>query len=348
MSATRSCTAPRCASAWGMEDPPRRRRRERRRRGRQRSAGGARPRPGGHRPAGRRRPAERDRRARAGRGGRGARARPGAAEPHRRRRARGRGAARGATPRPRRELARCATRRCSSATRWSRPRCCARRAAVVTSRRASRAATRSGRSWAGARTSPRRSCSRAASIGFLHGDRAEGGAPSARSSATRWRASPRASPRVRAGGAAPAPARAARGAAPGRQLGRRARRRAVRRRDRARAATAAPRPRCAGARRADARLRDLLTRREVDVLEHMVRGETNAEIARALVVSEGTIKFHVKNILRKLNASNRAEATSRYLRLSLAAGGLTSLSNGRGIPTRWRRRPRRRRSTMPP
>jgi LuxR family transcriptional regulator, regulator of acetate metabolism len=70
----------------------------------------------------------------------------------------------------------------------------------------------------------------------------------------------------------------------------------------------------------DAALRDLLTRRELDVLEHMVRGETNADIARALVVSEGTVKFHVKNILRKLHASNRAEATSRYLRLSLRQG----------------------------
>ena len=70
----------------------------------------------------------------------------------------------------------------------------------------------------------------------------------------------------------------------------------------------------------DAALRDLLTRRELDVLEHMVQGETNADIARALVVSEGTVKFHVKNILRKLHASNRAEATSRYLRLSLRHG----------------------------
>jgi LuxR family transcriptional regulator, regulator of acetate metabolism len=70
----------------------------------------------------------------------------------------------------------------------------------------------------------------------------------------------------------------------------------------------------------DAALRDLLTRREVDVLEHMVRGETNADIARALVVSEGTVKFHVKNILRKMHAANRAEATSRYLRLSMRQG----------------------------
>jgi DNA-binding NarL/FixJ family response regulator len=64
-------------------------------------------------------------------------------------------------------------------------------------------------------------------------------------------------------------------------------------------------------------LRDLLTRREIDVLELMVRGDTNAAIARDLVLSVGTVKFHVKNILRKLNAANRAEATSRYLRMTL-------------------------------
>lgn len=64
-------------------------------------------------------------------------------------------------------------------------------------------------------------------------------------------------------------------------------------------------------------LRDLLTRRELEVLQLMVRGETNAAIAKDLVVAEGTVKFHVKNVLRKLHASNRAEATSRYLRLTL-------------------------------
>jgi DNA-binding CsgD family transcriptional regulator len=68
-------------------------------------------------------------------------------------------------------------------------------------------------------------------------------------------------------------------------------------------------------------LRDLLTRREVDVLELIVRGETNAAIARELVVSEGTVKFHVKNILRKLHVGNRAEATSRYLRMTLNQRG---------------------------
>jgi DNA-binding CsgD family transcriptional regulator len=67
---------------------------------------------------------------------------------------------------------------------------------------------------------------------------------------------------------------------------------------------------------ADSALRDLLTRRELDVLEEMVKGGTNADIARALVVAEGTVKFHVKNILRKLRVSNRAAAISQSMRLS--------------------------------
>ena len=66
-------------------------------------------------------------------------------------------------------------------------------------------------------------------------------------------------------------------------------------------------------------MRDLLTRREIEVLELMVLGDTNAAIARDLVLATGTVKFHVKNILRKLNAANRAEATSRYLRMTLSA-----------------------------
>ena len=37
---------------------------------------------------------------------------------------------------------------------------------------------------------------------------------------------------------------------------------------------------------------------------------------RRAVISEGTVKFHVNNILRKLHAANRAEAASRYLRLT--------------------------------
>jgi hypothetical protein len=45
----------------------------------------------------------------------------------------------------------------------------------------------------------------------------------------------------------------------------------------------------------------------------MASGKTNAGIATRLVVSEGTVKSHVKHILRKLAAANRAEAVSVYL-----------------------------------
>jgi DNA-binding CsgD family transcriptional regulator len=56
-----------------------------------------------------------------------------------------------------------------------------------------------------------------------------------------------------------------------------------------------------------------LTRREIEVLRLMAEGDTNGRIARRLVISEGTVKSHVKQILRKLRAGNRAEAVSRWL-----------------------------------
>jgi DNA-binding CsgD family transcriptional regulator len=65
-----------------------------------------------------------------------------------------------------------------------------------------------------------------------------------------------------------------------------------------------------------------LTAREVDVLRLMADGKTNGDIARALFVAEGTVKFHVKNILRKMQASNRADASSRYLRRTLRDGSV--------------------------
>jgi DNA-binding CsgD family transcriptional regulator len=45
----------------------------------------------------------------------------------------------------------------------------------------------------------------------------------------------------------------------------------------------------------------------------MVRGASNAAIAEKLIIKEGTVKSHVKHILRKLDAVNRAEAISRYM-----------------------------------
>jgi DNA-binding NarL/FixJ family response regulator len=56
-----------------------------------------------------------------------------------------------------------------------------------------------------------------------------------------------------------------------------------------------------------------LTAREREVIELVSAGATNQEIANALVISESTVKSHVKHILRKLGAANRAEAVSRHL-----------------------------------
>ena len=67
----------------------------------------------------------------------------------------------------------------------------------------------------------------------------------------------------------------------------------------------------------DSGLGDALTARELEVLRLLARGQTNLEIARTLVVREGTIKYHVKNILRKLGATSRADAVARFAR----AGG---------------------------
>ena len=65
-------------------------------------------------------------------------------------------------------------------------------------------------------------------------------------------------------------------------------------------------------------LEDELTRRELEVLSMLAEGETNARIAGRLIVSEDTVKTHVKHILRKLGVHNRSQAVSRYFR---APGG---------------------------
>src|SRR3954454_22976095 len=59
-----------------------------------------------------------------------------------------------------------------------------------------------------------------------------------------------------------------------------------------------------------------LTAREREVIELVSSGATNQEIANALVISESTVKSHVKHILRKLGAANRAEAVSRHLSMA--------------------------------
>jgi DNA-binding NarL/FixJ family response regulator len=53
------------------------------------------------------------------------------------------------------------------------------------------------------------------------------------------------------------------------------------------------------------------THREVEILQHLQLGNTNKVIGRALGISECTVKIHIRNILRKVNASNRTQAALR-------------------------------------
>lgn len=53
-----------------------------------------------------------------------------------------------------------------------------------------------------------------------------------------------------------------------------------------------------------------LTQLQVDVLEHMADGDSNAEIAAELYRGHETIRTHVKLILAKLRARNRAHAVA--------------------------------------
>jgi DNA-binding NarL/FixJ family response regulator len=61
----------------------------------------------------------------------------------------------------------------------------------------------------------------------------------------------------------------------------------------------------------------LLTAREQDVLQLLVRGLRNKEIAARLFVSERTVNFHLANIYQKLNVSGRTEALSKALERGL-------------------------------
>lgn len=63
---------------------------------------------------------------------------------------------------------------------------------------------------------------------------------------------------------------------------------------------------------------DPLTERELEVLKMVATGKSNQEIADELVVSEGTIRAHVSNILGKLHLASRTQATLFALRHGLA------------------------------
>lgn len=62
-----------------------------------------------------------------------------------------------------------------------------------------------------------------------------------------------------------------------------------------------------------------LTPREVEILQLVAEGLTNAEIAGKLYVVEGTVKNHLHNILEKLHLQNRVQAATFAIREGLAS-----------------------------
>lgn len=62
---------------------------------------------------------------------------------------------------------------------------------------------------------------------------------------------------------------------------------------------------------------EALSDRELEVLKHVAEGLSNKEIASALAISTHTVARHVTNIMRKLDAANRAQAATMALRSGL-------------------------------
>ncbi len=71
--------------------------------------------------------------------------------------------------------------------------------------------------------------------------------------------------------------------------------------------------------------RSLLTVREREVLQWMIEGKTNWETSLILCISERTVKFHVQNILAKLQSSTRGQAIAHALEQGLVGRSLASL-----------------------
>lgn len=64
-------------------------------------------------------------------------------------------------------------------------------------------------------------------------------------------------------------------------------------------------------------LRNVLSERELEVLEIATLGLTNSQIAKRLGVTVHTVKFHLASIYRKLGAVNRTDAIVRSLRADI-------------------------------
>lgn len=66
-----------------------------------------------------------------------------------------------------------------------------------------------------------------------------------------------------------------------------------------------------------------LTDREIEVLQYVMQGKTNKEIAQLLMITHHTVKAHVASIIRKVGVKNRLDAA-----LMAVTKGIPSLRRG--------------------
>lgn len=71
-----------------------------------------------------------------------------------------------------------------------------------------------------------------------------------------------------------------------------------------------------------------LTPRELEILCHLAEGLSNKMVARALGITDGTVKLHVGSILRKLHVHSRVEAAVRAVEAGVCRDVATSRSGG--------------------
>ena len=69
--------------------------------------------------------------------------------------------------------------------------------------------------------------------------------------------------------------------------------------------------------RADNELLASLTSRELEVLTHLSDGLSNREIAEELMIGDGTVKWHIKNVYSKMDVSSRTQAAAKARMLRL-------------------------------
>jgi DNA-binding NarL/FixJ family response regulator len=71
-----------------------------------------------------------------------------------------------------------------------------------------------------------------------------------------------------------------------------------------------------------------LTTRQQEVLERLRQGESNKLIGRQLKLRESTVKVHIRQIMRKLGATNRTQAALCATQLSISARGKNDENEG--------------------